>query len=273
MDLITERVHDDTWTPWESRPAKPDTLSPACRAYADRTATPQEPAMRAYGPSDHWSRNPGRTLRQSKLASVKSRDYLDALRGQAAALLTQTWAWQAEHGATAEFRAAAADLLGKVQAGTPIYLPIPEDATQNWVSDQIDEIKPSIEKLRTDLAAMQATTAKPAQADRESRGPAAEGFYVVDEGPDAGIYKVQLAVHGSGRPYAKKLVTEGPGAGSWEYAKGMQYKLTPEQTLTREKAAKYGELYGMCVRCGATLTAEDSIERYMGPVCYEKTGF
>jgi hypothetical protein len=273
MDLITERVRDESWTPWVSRPAKPDTLSPGCRALADRIHvntdhTPQEPAMRVYGPADHWSRNPGRTIRQSQLASPKSLDYLRSLQAQCTQAYIEQWTMEAEAGSEA-----AKGLLAKVtEMDGNIYAPIAaEGMSQADCSTRIDELKATRGALWAKNTELRAAARRPAKKSTE-RGPAEEGFYVVETGPDAGIYKIQVAVHGSGRPYAKKLVTEGPEAGSWVYAKGMQYKLTPEQTLTRETAAKYGELYGMCVRCGATLTAEDSIERYMGPVCYAKTG-
>lgn len=117
-----------------------------------------------------------------------------------------------------------------------------------------------------------------------------EGFYCMD----GTVYKVQIAVHGSGKPYAKALICElltpqevekefarlatgyKPSGdqvfskGRWEYARGVVRQLRPEHRLTREQAAELGKLYGCCVRCGATLTREESIERGMGPVCAGK---
>lgn len=94
-----------------------------------------------------------------------------------------------------------------------------------------------------------------------------DGMYVLD----GVIYKVQHAVHGSGRQYAKRLVAGSPGErASFEYAPGVVRKLRPEHRMTMDQAKEWGALYGTCVRCGRVLTREDSIERMMGSTCYEK---
>lgn len=96
------------------------------------------------------------------------------------------------------------------------------------------------------------------------------------------IYKVQHAVHGSGRQYAKilRIVAEperddegdivSPGSIVFSYAPGVVHQLTSEHRMTLEQAKEFGALYGTCVRCGRTLTKEKSIERAMGPVCAQK---
>lgn len=95
-----------------------------------------------------------------------------------------------------------------------------------------------------------------------------EGFHILGS-DDTGwqVFKVQRAVHGSGRLYAKILA--GPYAEStWEYVgTGILRELSEDTVLTLEKAQKYGQLYGVCCRCGATLTDESSIARGLGPVC------
>lgn len=95
-----------------------------------------------------------------------------------------------------------------------------------------------------------------------------DGMYVLD----GEIFKVQHAVHGSGRQYAKRLV---PGAeygekATFTYAPGIVSRLAPENRMTVGQAREFGAMYGTCVRCGATLTAEDSIDRMMGPICAGK---
>jgi hypothetical protein len=111
---------------------------------------------------------------------------------------------------------------------------------------------------------------------RDAKGTELEdGFYVL--GDD--VYKVVHAVHGSGNQYAKILVkTPGwtPGCGEkpgrFEYAPGAVTRIARDgHKMTREDGARLGKLYEMCIRCGATLTREDSIERFMGRVCYGKT--
>lgn len=103
-----------------------------------------------------------------------------------------------------------------------------------------------------------------------------DGMYTMD----GVIYKVQRAVHGSGQLYAKKLVpVERDNVeiedGVWksvtihrfEYAPGIVTQLRPEHRLSLEQAKAFGRLYGICVRCGATLTDETSIAAGIGPVC------
>ncbi len=80
---------------------------------------------------------------------------------------------------------------------------------------------------------------------------------------DGQIYKVQIAVHGSGKPYAKRLL-EG---GGFEYAQGVVRQLNPSEMMTLAEAKEFGALYGVCCVCGATLTDENSIAAGIGPVC------
>lgn len=105
------------------------------------------------------------------------------------------------------------------------------------------------------------------------RKPAAEGIY-----RKAGsIYKVQIAHHGSGKPYAKRLTetaTIDPKSGKpkwkWVYAPGFVNELRSEHLLTLEEAKEFGKLYGVCCVCGAILTNEESIENGIGPICAQK---
>lgn len=92
-----------------------------------------------------------------------------------------------------------------------------------------------------------------------------DGMYQLD----GTIYKVQHAVHGSGRQYAKRLVPpafEGERA-SFEYAAGVVRQLRPEHALTVEQAKQWGALYGTCAYCGKVLTDERSIEAGYGETC------
>lgn len=92
-----------------------------------------------------------------------------------------------------------------------------------------------------------------------------DGFW---ELPDGRICKVQLAVHGSGNPYAKLLNTE---TGSFDYASGLISEVRRTGTrLPLERAQALGKLYGRCICCGRTLTDEFSIENGIGPICIKK---
>lgn len=90
-----------------------------------------------------------------------------------------------------------------------------------------------------------------------------DGFYKRGEI----IFKVQVAVHGSGNLYAKRLVVEEFGHASWEYAPGVITTLLDSERLSLEDAQAFGRLYGVCGVCGRTLTDEASIAAGIGPVC------
>lgn len=104
------------------------------------------------------------------------------------------------------------------------------------------------------------------QQERPAVEPITHGMYRKDDV----IYKVQKAVHGSGKLYAKVLVVDGPGQGHFEYAPGAVTTLRIEHRMSPEEAAEFGRLYGICIVCGATLTDERSIEAGIGPICRGK---
>ena len=79
------------------------------------------------------------------------------------------------------------------------------------------------------------------------------------------VYKVQKAVHGSGYLYAKRL-----DGTCFMMASGAIRTLHAEDKMTLEQARQYGKIYGVCCRCGRTLTDEDSIAAGIGPVCASK---
>lgn len=91
-----------------------------------------------------------------------------------------------------------------------------------------------------------------------------DGMYL----KDGVIYKVQLAVNGSGRLYAKKFNTE---TKEFEYAGIAPLRsLTLADKMSREQAGEYGKLYGICMRCSRTLTDEYSIANGYGKICAGK---
>lgn len=140
-------------------------------------------------------------------------------------------------------------------------------ATEREMSDPTEHVLKLTSKEASQFIDYLKTIPKP-QSTGKARVEIEDGMYVLD----GEIFKVQHAVHGSGRQYAKRLV---PGAeygerATFEYARGIVYRLTPEHRMTMEQAKEFGAMYGTCVRCGATLTAEDSIDRMMGPVCAGK---
>lgn len=107
------------------------------------------------------------------------------------------------------------------------------------------------------------------QEERTLRVLVGEGMYKLEDGT---IVKVQRAVHGSGHLYAKKLETVN-NSGRFVFAPGLLSALTPDDQMSLEDAKEFGHLYGFCVRCGRTLTDEDSIAAGIGPICAGKEGW
>lgn len=105
----------------------------------------------------------------------------------------------------------------------------------------------------------------PKKGGDAAKAPAPEGMHKLGDK----IYKVQIAVHGSGKPYAKELVQYGDSF-SFEYAPGAVSKLSEDTKMTLEQAKEFGALYGTCCVCGRTLTQESSIEAGIGPICAGK---
>jgi len=120
----------------------------------------------------------------------------------------------------------------------------------------------------------------PATADQPAprrKGPEVEADGMYRDPATGDIFKVQIAHHGSGKLYAKKLVkldepttVRGKEAHfAFEMARGAIMTIKPEWRMTREDAAEFGHLYGCCMKCGTVLTDEASIERGIGPKCAE----
>lgn len=107
----------------------------------------------------------------------------------------------------------------------------------------------------------------PAKVERAAKVEPPEGIHRLGED----ILKVQVAVHGSGNLYAKRLVIEGDH-GSWVYEgrSAAFHKLSADTLMSLEDAKEFGALYGFCCNCGKTLTDETSIEAGIGPVCAKR---
>ena len=121
--------------------------------------------------------------------------------------------------------------------------------TSSQAHDHIDATKAAI----ADLRAMNMTKPEDVGID---------GFW---ELPDGRIAKVQMAVNGSGNPYAKIMDVD---TGKFNYASGLITEVRNHGTrLPLERAKDLGKLYGICVCCGRTLTDEGSIAAGIGPIC------
>lgn len=164
-----------------------------------------------------------------------------------------------------------------------------EEQGRTLHTDPATLTKDAASDLITDLVAAREIRTSP-EAARTPAGPqdggsagSAPGSAVTEDGmyrtPDGEIYKVQVAVHGSGRLYAKKLVErEEPrvykngkiSTHEFVMESGAIRKLTADMKMTLEQAKEWGALYGTCCQCGAQLTDEKSIADGIGPICGNK---
>lgn len=128
-----------------------------------------------------------------------------------------------------------------------------------------------IDTLKAIPAAPRKATPAPAPAAKVE-----EGMY---RDPATGdIFKVQVAHHGSGNLYAKRLVKLDEVAvkrgkeysHDFVYAPGAIRLIQASWRMTKDEAIEWGQLYGACCRCGTILTDEKSIEAGIGPVCSGK---
>lgn len=174
----------------------------------------------------------------------------------------------APHNAQATFKPASDKQIAFLESLRASRTPdVDADAVREWaqqvgskaVSAKIDELK-AMPKVAVVKAGHQ-------HADEPE-----DGIYYVPnaEGAPGDIFKVYKMVHGSGRQGCKKLVLE-DDKGSFHYL-GSAAKRLPKaaRKMTLDEAKKFGAIYGFCVRCGATLTDDDSIAAGIGPVCAGK---
>src|SRR5688500_18354611 len=103
----------------------------------------------------------------------------------------------------------------EIEAGRAQYLDNVRHLSTAEASRQIDAAKANIAKMRQQVrnAKVAQRAAQPAAAAEEIEA----GMYLLN----GEIFKVQVAVHGSGRPYAKRLVPGEFGEASFEYARGI----------------------------------------------------
>jgi hypothetical protein len=159
----------------------------------------------------------------------------------------------------------------------------PMDPSKPYTDPMTGEFVPKIEKRDASAkisvlmaSPKPAAPAKPKGPKTTATGPSeiTEGMY---QSPEGQIFKVQKAVHGSGHLYAKILQTETDEYGMTEawfaYAAGAIRKLKIEWKMTREQAAAFGSLYGICCCCSKTLTDENSQHNGYGKTCAGNNGW
>lgn len=162
----------------------------------------------------------------------------------------------------ASLRADLTDLL--VQAAGlgvehPAYVPpVRAQLPADECSAEIDAMLDALRELRGLVRDAQRTARRQATAADAAELEADRLYERAGE-----IYRTVLS--GAGSLYAKIWTGEG-----WEYARGAIRDLRPEHRMSVERAKELSVRFGRCIRCGALLTAEESVERGIGPVCITK---
>jgi len=83
---------------------------------------------------------------------------------------------------------------------------------------------------------------------------------------DGIVYRVKRSQ--AGRLYASRYVPEAQArADRFVYAGGAVYRLSASDRLTLEDAKALGAQYAQCCVCGRDLSASESVEAGIGPVC------
>jgi len=131
--------------------------------------------------------------------------------------------------------------------------------TKVWLRTTKDQASAMIDRAK---AARQGVKAHSSKAE--------EGFFELGDR----VVMVQKGVQ-SDNLYAKLLrVDSGLEKGfEWVYTPGLVTETIGAKPLTRERAAELGQelkLYGYCFKCGRRLTDEESKDRGIGRICWEK---
>ena len=105
------------------------------------------------------------------------------------------------------------------------------------------------------------------QAGRQAQAPVNPvtevGMYLNAEGVAFRVKRSQ-----AGRLYASRFVPEAQArADRFVYEGGAVYRLDASMRMTLEQAKALGAQYSQCCVCGRDLSAEQSVEAGIGPVC------
>ena len=93
------------------------------------------------------------------------------------------------------------------------------------------------------------------------------GIYQSESGA---LYRVYLGQN-SGRMLCKQVVLDALGDFSYEYVGRADLYMPTARRLTRQEVAEYTLSYGIthCLVCGRRLDDPESVDRGIGPVCWE----
>ena len=128
-----------------------------------------------------------------------------------------------------------------------------------------DECSAEIDAMLDDLRELRGQVRDAARTARRQATAADAAELVPDRLYERAGEVYRTVRSGAGSLYAKIWTGEG-----WEYARGAIRDLRPELRLSVERAKELSVRFGRCIRCGALLTADESVERGIGPVCITK---
>jgi len=134
----------------------------------------------------------------------------------------------------------------------------PDDLSADRCSAEIDQMKDDLRELRALAREARRSGARTA-AVAAAGALEADRLYEVD----GEIYRTVLS--GAGNLYAKIWTTDG-----WDYAAGAIRSIRPEHRMSIERAKELSIKFARCIRCGAALTADKSVEQGIGPICITK---
>ena len=103
------------------------------------------------------------------------------------------------------------------------------------------------------------------QAARQAEAPANP---VTEQGVyerDGIVYRVKRSQ--AGRLYASRYNPEGARGDRFVYASGAVYRLSADDRISLERAKELGAQWSQCCVCGRDLSATESVEAGIGPVC------
>jgi Family of unknown function (DUF6011) len=122
-----------------------------------------------------------------------------------------------------------------------------------------------IDTMRADLPEIRGLVREARRAGARSTARAIAGALEPDRlyEVDGEIYRTVLS--GAGNLYAKIWTTDG-----WDYAAGAIRYIRPEHRMSIERAKELSIKFARCIRCGAALTADKSVEQGIGPICITK---
>lgn len=101
--------------------------------------------------------------------------------------------------------------------------------------------------------------------------PRTNAFYLVKKSQMGKLYAMELVLHNLGEKNEDGTWKTKPEF-QWlfEPGKGTVFKLSADWRATPEQIKQWGDITGHCIKCGTELTKQESIDRGMGPTCWNK---